>query len=199
VLNEGGRVSAAERSGVEVVHFPHVKQPPYSGIKVIIAMAGVRLFEIEFLSFVGPATLAIVVRKGYSATLVQLLTDRLKVISSLTRLLLTTETAVLEVDDVLVLVRRRLRRHCREIASVLVRKSTMRPRARLYYEQLEEEDKGKRCGMVSTQRKMSDEIVERSDQGDDVSKKADDMDADNKDENDETDKGATHVSTSCCR
>jgi hypothetical protein len=33
---------------------------------------------------------------------------------------------------------------------------------------------------------------------DDVSKKADDMDADNKDEDDETDKGATHVSTSCC-
>jgi hypothetical protein len=79
------------------------------------------------------------------------------------------------------------------------RKSTMRPRARLYYEQLEEKVKGKGCGMVFMQRKLSDEIVERSEPEDDVSKKADDMDSDNKDENDETDKGATHVSTSCCR
>jgi hypothetical protein len=51
--------------------------------------------------------------------------------------------------------------------------------------------------MVSTQRKMSDEIVERSKPEDDGSKKADDMDADNKDEDNETDKGATDVITSC--
>jgi hypothetical protein len=51
--------------------------------------------------------------------------------------------------------------------------------------------------MVSTQRNMSDELKERSVQGDNVSKNADDMDADNKDEDDETDKRATHVSTFC--
>jgi hypothetical protein len=113
---------------------------------------------------------------------------------------------VLEVNDVLMLVRRRLRRRCGElraltrIASVLARNSTMRPRARLYYEQLEEEVKGARCGFVSTQRQMSNEMMERSEQGNDVSKNADQMDNDgeNEDEDDQTDEGTTHVSTSCC-
>jgi hypothetical protein len=42
-------VSAAERSGVEVVHFPHVKQQPYPGIKAMTAMAGVRMYEVDHL------------------------------------------------------------------------------------------------------------------------------------------------------
>jgi hypothetical protein len=82
VLEEGGRASAAEGSRVEVVHFIRVKQRPDSGIKAMMAMAGVRMYKVDHLSFVGPTMLAAVVRKGYGATSVQLLTDRLKLVHS---------------------------------------------------------------------------------------------------------------------
>jgi hypothetical protein len=82
VLKEGGKASAAERSGVELAHFTRVKQQPYSGMKAMMTMAGVRMHELDHLSFVGPAMLAVVVRKGYGATLVQLLTNSSKVVHS---------------------------------------------------------------------------------------------------------------------
>jgi hypothetical protein len=53
-----------------------MKQQPYSGIKAAMVMAGERMCEVDYLSFVGPVTLAVVVRRGYGATLVQVLTDR---------------------------------------------------------------------------------------------------------------------------
>jgi hypothetical protein len=57
VLKEGGRASAAEGSRVEVVHFTRVKQQPDSGIKAMMAMAGVRMYKVDHLSFVGPTML----------------------------------------------------------------------------------------------------------------------------------------------
>jgi hypothetical protein len=49
----------------------------------MMAMAGMRMYEVDHLSFVRSATLAVVVRKGCGATLVQLLTVRLKIVPSL--------------------------------------------------------------------------------------------------------------------
>jgi hypothetical protein len=63
-----------------MVYFTRVKQQPQSSMKTMMTMAGVRMYEVDHLSFVGPATLAVVVRKGYGATLVQLPTGRLKVV-----------------------------------------------------------------------------------------------------------------------